>query len=1704
VSLQERIDRARGANLAGVASPEPEESRGEREIGRTIEQLRGQGDIASLAKRSRLGVLEGTPETGRGPSPTDALLRTPPSSAGFTPRINRQGNQLADTPPVSTGVLDRTDISGLSDSPLARAQASLDIFQDRLRSAVGGAEPGSLESRAALAVSRAIPDVIGRPAEAAGLVFAGGVLPADVGREVQEKAIPAALEAGLRPDAIAALDVLGLLDREAAITLLGVPPARAGAAIGQVAARGVRATGAARGLQRLATRRPGLTAFAEGAATFGPEGAVLGAASQLLEEGEINANTALVAGIGLALGGVIGGAVRSGELQKALRSGDPEQVFRVIPEERLDRVAKKINENAELTTLDDGTPVFRFPDGEEIGVSNVLSDLVIDERFNFAGDEFPSQTPGQRAAGVRAADRFAGREGRNLPAAIDETGPLAEARLRAEARRGMERGPGVRPEDTSTGRREPAGELPPGRGPNAEPLEPAARVAKREIEIGGERFNVVDNPGRGGVLLDTDGNVVAALPDNGSPIVVADAADDSLLSSIETLLAREAPGIRGRGGFARLPEITADLEVGAGVGRTAETVGRTAASDAVSGRQRGATGFGGPRPQDPELAAAVDRVRANRQRLLDDRTVESIRSILPESERAQFDLQVQRARQDAIRDQGIDAAAAALDEQPGGLGRLRSETGAARVPKIEASAEVGAEVGRAAEITGRAAATDTVTGRGAAPEAAEAVRAATGRGGRSEAAEAVRQSNIVEKVREGLDRGLGLSRKSRPINELTPEEQLAEAMGSSLREAAFSGWEAVTKTAKLNFSRLENAVPRIFGDRLGGQYVTMLRQTIERALPRKGRNFEDVRAVWKKHGLKKNDFADVWNAVDKHGFKAETGIIDDLVAAAKPGGKRAVARERARGERLSAAIAEMREVFDRGLRDFAAQGGQRNGQAAAGSGRFLPMMLNDEGVKLVRLAQSGRSGEGRVAGVAEQMVRDAAKRGQTITVEEALVRIKSLYENSLHSDFGYYTRERVRLPDEFIDKKVNMWSESFFERDALFLEGLRTFGENGKRAKAIFTQMKEIDAGATDLVENVHKMTFGGASPEPSFSREVWGLVSNGLTSTKLSSPFTTIRQIGQRFINTVDLPFEVQFTALVRDLPPVVSRFVSNAASLAERAGLDKTAERLTRQAAKQDALAREARSTGGVQAKATAAQDIIKGRALSGISDRVLRATGFLPAEEGNQISTIIAAKRGVELLTSRFIDSAADDSAIGLRDYFSALREGQIPVVREGGKFRIDPRAAVQGKRLRTIERLAGGENRGQRLIESRRGFEEVGGDLRDLEVNQLTRRVLDRVNRLTDDIGLQRELVEAWRRGDSMAPEDLNAVAILANEDRNFAMDVLTEPIKWNQNGAFRTVFKFKPFAAKQFEFVRRAVFQEAVKGNLAPASKIMMAGGAVAEIWNLARDVLFDRQESITVKLLTDPSQLDSKEEWALQIINHFADGAVIGIVTDLVWGWDGFVGGPLWTTLRDTSFDLVGPAKNMSFPTMFATANEVLGTQVPAVGLSQSIIKKAEEAFREDNFFPEYRRARTRAREFASDIDQQSKASEVATDVLVGRRGFLPTPRTLRFQYAFDNVASGDKNAARRYLRSVLSEPETAEERETVERSVQAALRSRAPLGPLTSARDWRNSDKVKQLFRDVGPEEAKELRDLQVRYLREATRVLREAKKEVRRNRGR
>ena len=422
------------------------------------------------------------------------------------------------------------------------------------------------------------------------------------------------------------------------------------------------------------------------------------------------------------------------------------------------------------------------------------------------------------------------------------------------------------------------------------------------------------------------------------------------------------------------------------------------------------------------------------------------------------------------------------------------------------------------------------------------------------------------------------------------------------------------------------------------------------------------------------------------------------------------------------------------------------------------------------------------------------------------------------------------------------------------------------------------------------------------------------------------------------------------------------------------------------------------------------------------------FTAAETGNQITAALIAKYGLE----RDIQKLASMPNAGerVKDLLTRLN-----------KFSLDPAAA----RLRRVKRLG-----------------------------------------MSDEA-----IVEAVQNGGRLTPEQIETAMHRLVSDTQFPLTFATERIWWSTHPWMRLMAKFKPFAVEQTALIYERVVKEAILGNPVPLAKFVAWTVLMGELYNIARDLLTGREESLTVGLARRPDQR-TPEGVALRVLKDMADGGGVGILADLLWGLEGWVLGPVGSTLSNAKRALIHTAHRPS------QAPEALWDFVTReVSVGRQIGPLRRRLMGEERFF-QYRKWRDRSFEWREEKEADTpgkKAARVVGDILGGRtQTFETTERTLSYSYAARAITAGDVDRAAEYLARVLEDAKNGRERAEIVRGIRQSMASQSPLGPVAE-RDLR------RFLRQFPPEDRAEARRLQREWVRDYERAIRKAVRMSRRS---
>ena len=251
---------------------------------------------------------------------------------------------------------------------------------------------------------------------------------------------------------------------------------------------------------------------------------------------------------------------------------------------------------------------------------------------------------------------------------------------------------------------------------------------------------------------------------------------------------------------------------------------------------------------------------------------------------------------------------------------------------------------------------------------------------------------------------------------------------------------------------------------------------------------------------------------------------------------------------------KLRDVLDKLLNEAKQLGVQRRVGGVkleiAGTGKAFPQVLNADGEKILR--QAGKHGVNSpdVLAVAEEMV----ALGKAKSVEDYVAALQHFRDDQLRGISGYLERERVELPDRFLEWDPDRVLDNLFQKNWLFIEGVRQWGADkaGLSFPKLAVQIESVRAASgsdeAKLLDQFVKAAFGRELLSSEASRQISAVARGYQFLTKIAlSPLTITRNMLDRFNKVMSFaPLSVQLKTL-KEYPPFINAFLKHSKEIEE-----------------------------------------------------------------------------------------------------------------------------------------------------------------------------------------------------------------------------------------------------------------------------------------------------------------------------------------------------------------------------------------------------------------------------------------------------------------------------------------------------------------------------------------------------------------------------
>ena len=261
---------------------------------------------------------------------------------------------------------------------------------------------------------------------------------------------------------------------------------------------------------------------------------------------------------------------------------------------------------------------------------------------------------------------------------------------------------------------------------------------------------------------------------------------------------------------------------------------------------------------------------------------------------------------------------------------------------------------------------------------------------------------------------------------------------------------------------------------------------------------------------------------------------------------------------------------------------------------------------------------------------------------------------------------------------------------------------------------------------------------------------------------------------------------------------------------------------------------------------------------------------------------------------------------------------------------------------------------------------------------------------------------------------------------------------------QTMTQFKIWSTDQMRFIYKDVLKYTVAtGDPSRMARFMIGTWLAGELYNIARDFLLNRDESL-VSTLQDESGRNVKEI-SKSVANSLIDGGIVGMLADLTYGITDWAFGPTVGSLESIARTAVA-VKNDPATTVDGLKKFLL-EDVPAAKQAQGVLDRIDRTFfDDDNLTENYFKWRQRSFEFRKKKDQLTTVERTTGRVILGRPGRLPGPRTLSLEMIARQVLVGDPEDAADYIVGIYRDT-PLEKIKDLNQAFNQSMKNNSPLG---------------------------------------------------------
>ena len=353
----------------------------------------------------------------------------------------------------------------------------------------------------------------------------------------------------------------------------------------------------------------------------------------------------------------------------------------------------------------------------------------------------------------------------------------------------------------------------------------------------------------------------------------------------------------------------------------------------------------------------------------------------------------------------------------------------------------------------------------------------------------------------------------------------------------------------------------------------------------------------------------------------------------------------------------------------------------------------------------------------------------------------------------------------------------------------------------------------------------------------------------------------------------------------------------------------------------------------------------------------------------------------------------------------------------------------------------------------------------------------------------EVLRKAMAGEELNQEEIEFMLHKAVRDRAFPMVLSTKPIWYDNHPFMKVLAQFKTWPLSQTNLIWRDVIKYTAKtGDFTRLARFLLATLLAGELYNILRDFLFDKEESVLSEYRKDPEE--RKVAWA--ILKDLFDGGMVGVFADLTYGIYDWATGVSARTAKNVWETGLHIAKT---PRLMPHALERLAEKeiTPYRQIKRQVEKADRKWFNEGNMTQAHYKWRAESWKFRDDKEHPTvagKAKALAERALTGLPDYPVGENTLALDLAHRQVIAGDVRDAAKYLRLILKGKE-GDERKKAITSIKASRSKRSPLGPIAE-------EDMAKFKKGLSVQSRTEATDVQLKYIQTYQEALKMAASET------